>query len=60
MASQNEHSAGRIILVVVGLLVLAAMAYFATRYFATRHKSEAQALTIAELREELPSLKAIS
>lgn len=48
MASKNETTA-RIILVITGILVLTALAYFATRYFNTKEKLEDSDIQIKEL-----------
>ncbi|MFK7972958.1 MAG: hypothetical protein AB8F95_21490 [Bacteroidia bacterium] len=58
MSNTKENKAGRIILVIVGLLVLSAMGYFATRYFATKQQAGAQLVTIENLRSELTQLEA--
>ncbi len=48
MATKNESTA-RIILVITGILVLTALAYFATRYFSTKEKLEDSDAQIQEL-----------
>lgn len=52
MASKNETTA-RIILVITGILVLTALAYFATRYFTTKEKLEESDVQIKELITEI-------
>lgn len=52
MASRNESTA-RIILVITGILVLTALAYFATRYFNTKEKLEDSDTQIKQLITEI-------
>jgi predicted nucleic acid-binding Zn-ribbon protein len=52
MASRNENT-GRIILVITGILVLTALAYFATRYFTTKEQLVQSDVQIKELITEI-------
>ncbi len=57
MATKNDNT-GRIILVITGILVLTALAYFATKYFAQKDVVEEQQTTIDNLGVEIDQLEA--